>query len=584
MRQRAIRTATAWGLLALVALCAPPLAAINLNPDMDELSQEAYAQYNRWITSRDVEKRRMAADGLGGHADQPGAVALLAAALPDQDPDVRRLAAHSLWQLSDDDVDIAAAQTALRARLDDPSPAVRVNAAGALEASGVAAADLVATRRSVLQDGDWFDIALAARDLIDSVDGTELVAPLLRAMRETPGSDNDDRFDAADVLQPLVKAHGARVAPGLMRAVDDPELDRVALLEALGLVEPAPVDWQATLLRLSRDRQSDVRVASVVLLRKQVVSTQAGPDWIEPSLSLLQDPHADVRREAAELFGAAAGDGHPAADRLIALLRDDDAGVRRAAIRALGRIGDQAEAYDRAIKSGIASRARPPLEAITADAAQDKDTRDAATHALLALTAGTETHTKVLATTAPADAGALARLRSRDIAFTEDSFWRAIGERDVQTVKDLLAAGLSPSSIDANGMPPLHFALMSGCDYGQPTAAETQQIITALLAHGADPNQLETTGDNPALHRATSCDGETVKQLIAAKADIHAANASGLSSFTSFVLTSPGGAAALLDAGFRVGAKERATVQAMLQGEKDPAKRKLLTRALGTGK
>jgi len=454
MRRHALRTATIKGLLAFVMLFAPQLQAINLNPDIDELRQEAYAQYNRWITSRDVEKRRMAADGLGGHAEQTGTVTLLVAALPDKDSDVRRLAAHSLWKLSDDDVDIVAAHAALRSRLEDPSPAVRVNAAGALEASGVAAADLVAVRRSVLQAGDWFDIALAARDLIDSVDGTELVDPLLRAMRETPGTDSDDRFDAADVLQPLVKAHGARVAPGLMRALDDAELDRVALLEALGLVERAPADWQATLLRLSRDRQTDIRVTSVELLRKRIASGQAEPNWIEPALPLLQDPYPIVRREAAELFAAAAGDGHPAADGLIALLRDDNADVRRAAIGALGRIGDPAEAYDRAIKSGIASRARPPLEAIAADAAQDKDTRDAAKHALQALIAGTETHTKVLATTAPANAEAVA----------------------------------------------------------------------------------------------------------------------------------PSGAGALLDAGFRAGAKERETVLAMLQGEKDPAKRKLLTRALGSGK
>ena len=576
----AIRTALGMALFALLSLIAPATPAINVNPDMDQLRAESFAQYRKWIGSRDVEKRRLAADGLGGHVEKPEAITLLAAALPDKDADVRRLAAHSLWKLSDD-VDIAAAQPALRARLDDPSPAVRVNAAGALEASGVPAAELVAARRGVLRDGDWFDVALAVRDLIDSVDGTELVEPLLQAMRDTPGPDNDDRFDGADVLPALVKAHGPRVAPALLRALDDPDLDRVALLDALGLIEPPPPQWQATLLRLARDRQPDLRAGAVALLRKHVSAGLAAPGWIEAALPLLQDPYAEVRREAAGLFGAAGGDGHPATDALIAALRDDDAKVRRAATDALGRIGDPAEAYDRAAKASVAGRARAPLESLAADAAQDEDTRAAATRALQALSVGTETHTKVLPATAPGDEAALARLRARDIPFTEDAFWRAIGERDVQAVTDLLDAGLSPASIDAGGMPPLHFALMGGCDYGHPTAPETTRIVAALLARGADPNQRDTAGDNPALHRATSCDGATVKQLIAAGADPRAPNASGLSSFTSFVITSPGGAAALLDAGFRANARERETIQAMLQGEKDPAKRKLLSRALG---
>jgi len=122
--------------------------------------------------------------------------------------------------------------------------------------------------------------------------------------------------------------------------------------------------------------------------------------------------------------------------------------------------------------------------------------------------------------------------------------------------------------------------LMSGCDYGQPTAEATHRIVALLIARGADPNQREPGGDNPALHRATSCDGALVKQLLAAKADPRARNGSGLSAFPSFVLTSASGAAALLDGGYRPDAKERATLQSMLAAERDPARKKLLTRAL----
>ena len=174
------------------------------------------------------------------------------------------------------------------------------------------------------------------------------------------------------------------------------------------------------------------------------------------------------------------------------------------------------------------------------------------------------------------------RLRARNIEFTEDAFWRALGDRDVQTVEDLLDAGLSPTSIDADGMPPLHVIVMSGCDYGKPTADATRRIVAALLARGADPNQRDSAGGNPVLHRASSCDATLVRQLIAAKADLRAKNAMQLSAFTLFVIGSPDAAAALLDAGYRPDAKERVTVKAMHDAERDPAKRKVLARALGS--
>src|SRR5690606_36068276 len=129
---------------------------------------------------------------------------------------------------------------------------------------------------------------------------------------------------------------------------------------------------------------------------------------------------------------------------------------------------------------------------------------------------GSATHTKVLTTTTRGDDAAMQRLRARSIEFTEDAFWRALGERDVATVEDLLAAGLSPNTISADGMPPLHLVVMAGCDHGQPTAEATRRIVAALIAHGADPNQRDRAGGNPVLHRASSCDASLVRQLIAA--------------------------------------------------------------------
>jgi len=388
-------------------------------------------------------------------------------------------------------------------------------------------------------------------------------------------------FDAGDVLAPLAQRGGPDAVAALLQALDDPQLPKLELLQALAALDPPPPGWRAALLRALRDPEAATRAAAVAAYAGLIERDRLDAAALAPLLPLLRDRYAEVRRAASEAFGAARGAGHVAVDGLLELAaHDSDAAVRRAAIRALGPIGDPAEAFDRATKASVATRARPVLDAVVADAAQAEDTRAVARETLALLSAGSQTHTKVLAPAAPGDAAALARLRARDIAFTEDAFWRALGERDVDTVRDLLAAGLSPRQIDADGMPPLHFAVMGGCDYGQPTAEATRQIVSALLAAGADPNQREPGGDNPALHRATSCDGALVKQLLAAKADPRARNGSGLTAFPSFVLTSASGAAALLDGGYRPDAKERATLQSMLAAERDPARKKLLTRAL----
>ena len=74
-----------------------------------------------------------------------------------------------------------------------------------------------------------------------------------------------------------------------------------------------------------------------------------------------------------------------------------------------------------------------------------------------------------------------------------------------------------------------------------------------------------------------------VKQLLAAKADPKAKNTMQIGAFTMFIGINAEAAKALLDAGYRADAKEKAMLQAMLASEKDPAKRRLYQRALGGG-
>ena len=383
------------------------------------------------------------------------------------------------------------------------------------------------------------------------------------------------------MLLPLAKTGDRAVIDALMPALRDPDLRKVQLLEALGTFEPPPDGWVDALLAATREPDPDAREIAADLLRAHL-RRPGKRDWIARTLHLLRDPDDGVVASGCNLLADAGGDAHPAVDELIALLAEErDPGLRRVAIRALAAAGDVAEAYDRAIKASVAERARPVIAAIARDASEEDDTRRVAEDALKSLEQGSATGTRAIAVaTSSGDADALQRLRARGVELTEDTFWRALGDRDVQTLDDLLAAGFSPKSLASAEMPPLHMLVMTGCDYQQPTAAETQRMVAALIRHGADVNGRDKAGDNTVLHRASSCDGRLVKTLLAAGADMSLPNATGMSAFGMFVATSNVDAAnAMLDAGFRFSAKEAASSGEWLKAEADPAKRKLLQRA-----
>jgi HEAT repeat protein len=250
-------------LMALaVALLGSPMPAA-ADDTLDKLQARALERYLKDLGSRYPETRRDAAEGLGGY-EEAQAVAALAGALSDEDAGVRAAAAGSLWETGEE---AAAARPALERALTDPEPGVRVRAAGALEAIGADPATLVEARRSVVRDGDWFDQALAARDLIGHVPPAELVGPLLESIRRTPeGSrsafaDPDDEFTGASVLAPLAATIDPAVTAGLAAAVAEVGMPRVALVDALAPVEPEPAGWASTLVGLSKDRDPALRRA-----------------------------------------------------------------------------------------------------------------------------------------------------------------------------------------------------------------------------------------------------------------------------------------------------------------------------------
>lgn len=343
-----------------------------------KMQAKALASAMKDITSRKVETRRDAAKTLGQFADAADQVVpVLATALADSDATVRERAASSLWKFREA---AAPARDALRRVLADPSPAVRVQAAGALEASGVDPAELVAARRTVVAEGDWFDRALAIRDLIGHVEAAELAEPLMGAIRDTPpavrAEDPDDRFSGVSIVERLAKTGDPGVIPPMMAALDDPVMPHAELVAALATFDPEPNGWVDTLVRLSRDPDPMARRAVAKALEERAKRPEGGAGWPGRVLQLLDDRDRDVRWQALGAFEGAAGHAHaavPAIARIAAATSDDD--LSKAAIRALGSIGDASEPFEQTVKTEVATVAGPALLSVVDSPSADDDLR-----------------------------------------------------------------------------------------------------------------------------------------------------------------------------------------------------------------
>lgn len=637
--------------IALAGAAAPSAAQSDrAEKTLAKWRAQALEAASRDITSRNLEKRRQAAEELGRFDEASGQVVpLLAAALSDDDAIVREKAASSLWELGEA---AAAAQGALRGVLDDSSPAVRVRAAGALEAAGADPAELVPARRSVVAEGDWFDRALAIRDLIGHVDAAELAEPLVRAIRDTPPSvrdeDPEERFSGVAVLRPLAATGSRAVIPPLMAALAEPVMPHAELVAALSQLDPEPEGWVEALVRVSRDPDPDAREAVGNALELRARRPDGGAGWPEQVLHLLSDGDRDVRWQAVTALGAAGGHAHAAASGIARIAAGySDVDLRTAAVRALGSMGDRSEPFDREVKAGIAEVAGPALLAVVDDTSLPDDLRRDAMEAYVGLvlepqvavrelsriaggaypdwvrivatrgfwplgraaepalpllerlTADPETLVASAASSAiddirrgvavapaapaaPAGGGAGAAaaeawLRQNGQSFDHDGFYRAMAEGRADAVERYLEAGMSAADAGTTGMPPLHMAVATGCPWGQPTPEETGRMVAALLAHGADPEAADEQG-NRALHRAVgSCDRSVISRLVEAGADLGAANAVGMTPFALALVTNPGAAEVLVEAGYRVTPEQASVFAQWVAG--DPAKQSVLDRA-----
>lgn len=379
-------------------------------------------------TSHDARDRAEAARSLGQLRVAEAAVPLGRALVGDENPHVRVAAAKALWALEDK---AKPAEPDLWKALDDPEPAVVVNAAGALAMLNVEPERLAAARRHAMALGNLSVRFLAARGLIGIDPPVTLVPHVLdyldrqaerrHDMRLSSKSRSaaDNNFKLADkALSKLVAIHDRSLIPPLVGRVSRDHPAQATVLKALDTFDPAPDDWDDLLAACMASSEPTARAAAAELARNRTAPDQAS-HWVPAATRLLSDPDQTVRTWA--LYAVAAGGGL-AADATPVLIRrltaEPDTRVRAQVAETLGAVGERSQPVSQKVKQRVAREARPALER-TVEQGGDTDVREAALASLDRLDLEPKVIVRILARTAHQSKddkltwAALQRLRNR---------------------------------------------------------------------------------------------------------------------------------------------------------------------------
>jgi len=262
-----------------------------------EVFRQAIPALMTALDGDNLDMQQAAAKALGQLGDTRAVEPLIAALHEDRNSNVRQAAAEALGQLGD-----TRAVEPLIAALRHPIPVLYVQ-----QAAAKALGQLGDTRAT----DPLVDTALRDRDL----DVRQAATTALKRLRD------------------------ARAVEPLIDALRDPDLDvQQAAAKTLGQLQ----DIQATkpLIDALQHQDLNMRQAAAEALG------QLGDTWAVTSLmgAALRDPHLDVRRTAAKALGQL-GDAQ-AVEHLVTALDDKDEDVRRAAIRTLGYIWKLKEVID----------------------------------------------------------------------------------------------------------------------------------------------------------------------------------------------------------------------------------------------
>lgn len=181
---------------------------------------------------------------------------------------------------------------------------------------------------------------------------TTFVAAALLLGLALPGAAQDEEMEPDEAVEH--EDEEGRADPAAVEAgLASPDVD--ARREAAGLAGGLSPDAVEALLRLLAARVADAKEDDQVRAGCALALAVLGPrgEPAVPALLAALRGGEEVRRAASEALGVVAGAG--AVEPLVALLREDDVGVRTAAAATLGRLG------------AAAAPAREPLAALLDD-------------------------------------------------------------------------------------------------------------------------------------------------------------------------------------------------------------------------
>jgi len=552
-------------------------AAKFLGGQADPAAIEALAQA---LLDRDPLVRETAASALWETgANAKAAEPALRKALEDSDPDVVAGAAGALEVMGVDAKELAAARrVALGYALRHARPSeyhtafllargligidpAAVVVPGLLPYLGVVSAAMEEKPRGWLEHSDEVQTAAKALEEVTGTQDRTAIPFLLDELDRSPAS-APSLLGALGMYKPspegFAQALVAQMHSRYTRA------RHAAAGQCRSLTSDADVaSCAAGAAALTRDSDQSVRIEAMNALQTAGARAVASvPDVVGV---LEQDPSADARAYAAETLGEIGEASQAVAQKVKAQVAEQAKGPLATAMMAGdGKVAVKAvAAYNRLwlktseavatlvqvaeSAASVAAReralaalrnrqgqARPFLERVRAlsQSAEGNVGADAR-NAVASIERGGPGSPNPVMTAAPAgtaarlDPGAeargLSKLRELDIPFDESGFYQALMEAQPQVVRAFLDAGMSPSHPfpkDDARHPLMVLFFYRACRANQPTSAAAIEIAKDLLAAGANVNQTDDNGMTPMMFAALSCDGPTVRLLLAAGAKL----------------------------------------------------------------
>jgi len=279
-------------------------------------------------------------------------------ALADKDTRVRKAAANSLWTLSAQAKQVAAAEVALRQALQDAEMSIQIRASWALETMGIPVADLIPTWQAILQNStNEYERFWAAYGLIGTEPPLSLVEPILVYAQKDADSKIGKR-----ALNKLAATQDRSLLEPMSEALATFHPGNGLILQALKTFDPEPDDWIELVLSQTRFGEDRLTLNALGILRNRLRKEEEISIWLPVVAPLIEKDDKGVCSMTMGLLGMAGGHAKDSIPALLDLMvSDSDRTIRRDAARAIGEIGNRNSSFSNELKQSIAQQAKPVL-------------------------------------------------------------------------------------------------------------------------------------------------------------------------------------------------------------------------------